>query len=83
MRNTQRQYLGYNTPLGHHTDRGLMGLGQYGSLGSIVTLILLLCVSYSISGYMMPYQIAFPEITLSSNISHLWHLAYRLQQNTI
>ena len=22
-----------NTPLGHHTDRGPMGLGQYNSLG--------------------------------------------------
>ena len=29
----QRQYSGYNTPLGHHTDRGPTGLGQYNSLG--------------------------------------------------
>ena len=27
------QYSGQNTPLGHHTDRGPMGLGQYNSLG--------------------------------------------------
>ena len=24
---------GHNTPLGHHTDHGPMGLGQYNSLG--------------------------------------------------
>ena len=27
------QYSGHNTPLGHHTDRGPMGLGEYNSLG--------------------------------------------------
>ena len=27
------QYSGHNTPLGHHTDRGPMGLGQYDGLG--------------------------------------------------
>ena len=27
---SQRQY---NTPLGHHTERGPMGLGQYNSIG--------------------------------------------------
>ena len=33
MRKPQRQYSGHNTPLGHHTNRGPMGLGQYNSLG--------------------------------------------------
>ena len=35
LRNTsdsQRQYSGHNTPQGHHTDRGPMGLGQYDGL---------------------------------------------------
>ena len=31
--NTSEAYSGHNTPLGHYTDRGLMGLGQYNSLG--------------------------------------------------
>ena len=29
----QRQYSGHNTHLGHNTDRGPMGLGQYNRLG--------------------------------------------------
>ena len=29
----QRQYSGLNIPLGHHTDRGPIGLGQDNSLG--------------------------------------------------
>ena len=33
IRNTSRQYSGHNIPLGHHTDRGPMGLGQYDGLG--------------------------------------------------
>ena len=33
IRTPQRQYSGHNTPLGHHTDRGPMGLGQYDGLG--------------------------------------------------
>ena len=32
IRNTS-EYLGHNTPLGHPTDRGPVGLGQYDSLG--------------------------------------------------
>ena len=27
------QSAGHNTPFGHHTDPGPMGLGQYNSLG--------------------------------------------------
>ena len=34
IRNTSEAvYSGHKTPLGHHTDRGPMGLGQYNSLG--------------------------------------------------
>ena len=33
VRTPQRQHSGHNTPLGHYTDRSLMGLGQYNSLG--------------------------------------------------
>ena len=29
----QRQYSGHNSPLGHHTDCGPTGLGQYNSIG--------------------------------------------------
>ena len=33
IRTTQRQCLGHNKPLGHHTNCSPVGLGQYNSLG--------------------------------------------------
>ena len=52
-RTPQRQYSGHNTPLGHHTDCGPMGLGKYNSLIiNIVALILPpLCFLYYYYAY--------------------------------
>ena len=51
LRNTSKQYLGHNTPLGHYPDRGFMVLGQYNRLEVLWPSYCLCCGSFIIRGY--------------------------------
>ena len=72
----QRQYSGHNTPLGHHTDRGPIGLGQYDSLGeycnphtaSSVFLILLFFSHFTLHLAFPSLQPTFYFVVLSSSL---------------
>ena len=50
----QRQYSGHNTPLGHYTDCGPMGLGQFNSLGEY-------CGPHTASSVLLMYGIV-PDV---------------------
>ena len=41
IRNTSEAVIGLNTPLGHYTDSGPTGVGQYDSLGEYLCLCVL------------------------------------------